>query len=89
MTTKQTARVLELLKRFNNGEKVCIDALQQDTLWYGKSEKTIRRDLDVIKEYFPESFELIRGGHGERGCYKAVTKGVFDNHSHISACCLE
>ncbi|NCD11086.1 MAG: WYL domain-containing protein [Epsilonproteobacteria bacterium] len=79
MTTNQTARVLELLKRFNNGEKVCIDALQQDALWYGKSEKTIRRDLDVIKEYFPEAFELIRGGHGEKGCYKAVTRGAFDN----------
>lgn len=79
MTTNQTARVLELLKRFNNGDKVCLDTLQNDEMWDGKSEKTIRRDLDVIKEYFPESFELIRGGHGERGCYKAVTKGVFDN----------
>lgn len=56
MTTNQTARVLELLKRFNNGEKVCIGTLQQDSLWYGKSEKTIRRDLDVIKKYFPEAF---------------------------------
>ena len=79
MTTNQTARVLELLKRFNNGEKVCIGTLQQDSLWYGKSEKTIRRDLDVIKEYFPEAFELIRGGHGGKGCYKAITRGAFDN----------
>jgi predicted DNA-binding transcriptional regulator YafY len=30
--TKQTTRVLELLKRFNNGQKVCIEALQNDTL---------------------------------------------------------
>jgi len=80
MTTNQTARVLELLKRFNNGQKVCIEALQQDDgLWSGKSEKTIRRDLDVIKKYFPESFELIRGGKGEKGCYKAITKEVFNN----------
>jgi len=80
MTTNQTARVLELLKRFNNGQKVCIEALQQDDEpWSGKSEKTIRRDLDVIKEYFPESFELIRGGKGEKGCYKAITKEVFNN----------
>lgn len=76
MTTNQTARVLELLKRFNNGEKVCIDTLQSDALWEGKSEKTIRRDLDVIKEYFPQSYELIRG---ERGCYKAITKESFEN----------
>ena len=73
--TNQTTRVLELLKRFNNGQKVCIDALKNDMLWEGKSEKTIRRDLDVIKEVFPESFHLIRG---EKGCYKAITKEAFN-----------
>ena len=77
--TNQTARVLELLKRFNDGKKVCIEALQNEVLWEGKSEKTIRRDLDVIKEYFPESYELIRAGKGEKGCYKAITKETFDN----------
>ncbi len=77
MTTNQTARVLELLKRFNNGQKVSIEALSNEDLWYGKSEKTIRRDLDVIKEYFPDSFELVKGS--EKGCYKAVTKNAFDN----------
>ena len=79
MATNPQARVLELLKRFNNGDKVCIETLQNDVMWYGKSEKTIRRDLDVIKEYFPESFELVRGGKGEKGCYKAITKDVFNN----------
>lgn len=39
MTTNQTARVLELLKRFNNGEKISIEALSNESLWYGKSEK--------------------------------------------------
>ena len=73
--TNQTHRVLELLKRFNNAQKVCIESLSYDELWEGKSEKTIRRDLDVIKEIFPESFELIRG---EKGCYKAITKKAFD-----------
>ena len=62
--TNQTTRVLELLKRFNNNQKVCIDTLQQEYLWEAKSEKTIRRDLDVIKSIFPESFELIRGEKG-------------------------
>ena len=79
MATNPQARVLELLKRFNDGKKVCIEALQNDAMWEGKGEKTIRRDLDVIKEYFPESFELIRGGKGEKGCYKAITKEVFNN----------
>ena len=43
------------------------------------SEKSVRRDLDVIKNSFPEAFELIRGGRGEKGCYKAVTQQAFDN----------
>ena len=51
--TNQTTRVLELLKRFNDGQTVCIDALATQDLFYGKSEKTIRRDLDAIKESFP------------------------------------
>jgi len=79
MATSPQARVLELLKRFNNGQKIGIDALQNDPIWFGKSEKTIRRDIDVIKEYFPDSFELIRGAKGEKGTYKAITKDVFNN----------
>ena len=75
-TTNQTARVLELIKRFNNGQKISIEALSNENLWFGKSEKTIRRDLDVIKEYFPDSYELVKG---EKGCYKAITKNAFDN----------
>jgi len=94
MKSNQTTRVLELLKRFNNNETVCIDKLREDAvadakdyvdnLWLNSdnkpvSEKTIRRDLDVIKEYFPDSFELIRGGKGEKGCYKAITNRAFEN----------
>ena len=75
--TNQTARVLELIKRFNNGEKISIDSLSTENLWYGKCEKTIRRDLEVIKEYFPESFELVKGA--ENSCYRAITKSAFDN----------
>ena len=93
--TKQTERVLDLLNRFNNGSRVCIQELQnasmeaynfygskQDLLWFNEnkllpmSEKSIRRDLDIVKKYFPESFELIRG---EKGCYKSLNKKVFDN----------
>lgn len=77
MATNPQARILELLKRFNDGKLVSIEALQNDVMWEAKSEKTIRRDLDVIKEYFPESFELIRGG--DKGCYKAITKDVFSS----------
>lgn len=84
-STNQTERVLELLKRFNDGQTVCISALQDDIFWWSDktqepmSEKSIRRDLDVIKKAFPDSFELIRGGKGEKGCYKAITNKSFEN----------
>jgi len=85
MATNQTERVLELIRRFNNKETVCIQQLQNDILWWNEkkqepmSERSIGRDLKVIKEYFPESFELIRGGKGEKACYKALTKDSFNN----------
>ncbi len=72
----QTYRVLELIRRFNNNEKVCISQLQNESMWYGKTEKTIRRDLDIIKKVFPNTFHLIRG---EQGCYKAITNELFSN----------
>lgn len=74
--TNQTMRVLELLKRFNDGQIVKISELKSDALWEGKSEKTIRRDLDVIKQYFPDSFACVRG---EGGAYRAITKASFEN----------
>jgi predicted DNA-binding transcriptional regulator YafY len=94
MKSNQTTRVLELLKRFNNGEKICIDELIHQAkvdakdyipnLWLNSdnkpvSEKTIRRDLDVIKEFFDDNIELIRGGKGEKSCYKAITNKAFEN----------
>lgn len=72
----QTYRVLEIIKRFNNNEKVCISQLQNEAMWENKSEKTIRRDLDIIKAIFPDTFHLISG---EIGCYKAITNRLFAN----------
>jgi predicted DNA-binding transcriptional regulator YafY len=109
--TKQTRRVLELINKFNRGEKVSIEKLisdaqdahnnngsEIDLLWFNPkggnrkdeqpgpiSEKTIRRDLDIIKHHFPKAFELISG---EKGCYKALTKNVFDNFLNPEALSL-
>lgn len=103
MATNQTDRVLELIKRFNDGQKICINQLIEEAredaklgvpnLWInskGKavSEKSIRRDLDAIKEHFPQGFELIRGGKGEKGCYKAITKQNFENFMNHEALSL-
>ena len=74
--SNQTHRVLELIRRFNNNKKVCIDRLQEEMMWEGKSDKTIRRDLDIIKEMFPDTFHRIGG---EKGCYKAITSELFSN----------
>jgi predicted DNA-binding transcriptional regulator YafY len=94
MATNETQRVLYLIQRFNNNEKICIDKIIREAqidaedhipnIWLNSnnspvSERTIGRTLKVIKEYFPDSFELIRGAKGEKGCYKAVTKKAFDN----------
>ena len=72
----QTDRVMEIIKRFNNNEIVCIKQLQNEEMWYNKSEKTIRRDLDIIKKHFPDSFHLVKCS---KGCYKAITNSLFDN----------
>lgn len=74
--TNQTARVLELLKRFNDGKIITIESLKNDPIWFKSSEKTIRRDLDIIKKYFPESFERVKD---IKGAYKAITKEIIDN----------
>ena len=38
--TKETVRVLELLKRFNLGQKVCIEQLLNDPLWFNPKNKS-------------------------------------------------
>lgn len=69
-------RVLELIRRFNNGETLCIDTLLYDPLWIDLSERTIKRDLGLINEVFPNFFYHI---DGTSGCYKAITKDMFSN----------
>lgn len=76
MADNQPYRVLELLKRFNNNQMICLESLKYDPLWEGKNEKTIRRDLDIIKRSFPDSFHPVKG---QRGCYKAITTETYDH----------
>lgn len=69
-------RVLELIKRFNEGKTLCVNDLRLDPLWVDLSERTIRRDLGLINEVYPNYFHHI---DGTSGCYKAITNDVFDN----------
>ncbi|CZE50709.1 WYL domain-containing transcriptional regulator [Campylobacter geochelonis] len=72
----QTKRVLALLEMFSKGEIVIIENLMNHPLWYGLSEKTIRRDLDIIKSNLSQSFECVRT---TKGAYKAVTNSLLEN----------
>lgn len=74
--TNQTTRVLELLKMFNKGDTVVIDDLKHHYLWEGLSEKTIRRDIDVIRNSFRDNFYYLRG---IKGGYRIGTVGLIDN----------
>ena len=69
-------RVLELIKLLNEGGAVCINELLQHPYWELLSERTIRRDLGLINEVFPNFFHHI---DAEQGCYKAITNEMFDN----------
>lgn len=94
MESNQTTRVLTLLRKFNNGEKVCIDRIIEEAkadrddhvpnIWLNSENKpvdvkTIRRAISVIRNFPDYEIEPIRGGKGEKGCYKAITKKSFDN----------
>ena len=39
-------------------------------------DRSIRRDLDIVKSHFPRAFELVSG---EKGSYKSINKKMFDN----------
>ena len=74
-SSRQTARVLSLLKKFNNGQTIDIKTLAQDDEWQGVSERTIMRDLAIIKEFFPDSFCHIP----RTSKYTANTSKAFNN----------
>lgn len=89
--TKQTRRILEMLNMLNNNQKISIYELIEkakedaedgvENYWVNSqnkalSEKSIRRDIDIVRKFFPLACELISG---EKGCYKAITKQAFEN----------
>lgn len=74
-SSRQTARVLSLLKKFNSGQTIDIKLLAQDDEWQGVSERTIMRDLAIIREFFPDSFCHIPRSNK----YIANTNKAFNN----------
>ena len=70
----QTDRVMELIKQLKNNQIICIDTLKSQSIWEGKSERTIFRDLDYLKKYF--ALHLIPNN---KGCYKVLNTSLIDD----------
>ena len=62
-------RTIEILKRLNDGKKLCVTRLSQE---YEVSDRTIRRDFELIRELFEE----VMTKEGE--CYQAYKKVLLD-----------
>jgi len=62
-------RTIDILKRLNDGKKLCVTRLSQE---YGVSDRTIRRDFELIRELFEEFMTK------EGECYQAYKKVLLD-----------
>ena len=62
-------RTLDILKRLNDGQKLCVSQL---ALEYDVSSRTIRRDFEIIREIFGD----FLGKEGD--CYQAYKKVILD-----------
>jgi predicted DNA-binding transcriptional regulator YafY len=68
-------RTIEILKRLNEGKKLCVTRLAQE---YEVSDRTIRRDFGLIKELFGD----FMSKEGE--CYKAYKRVLLDEVLHAT-----
>jgi predicted DNA-binding transcriptional regulator YafY len=66
-------RTIEILKHLNDGKKLCITNL---AITYEVSDRTIRRDFELIKELFGD----FMSKEGE--CYRAYKKVLLDEVLH-------
>lgn len=66
-----TKRVFEILKQFNEGKTVCLEAFSSQ---YGVSTRSIRRDIELIKEVYGDMLVSPR-----KGCYQAVGYAVLQD----------
>jgi len=66
-----TKRVFEILKQLNAGKTVCLEAI---ALQYDVSSRSIRRDIQLIKEVFGDM--LVSPS---RGCYQAIEYSILQD----------
>ena len=67
--SKSIYRTIEILKRLNSEHRLCVSLLAQE---YEVSERTIRRDFELIKELFGDFLSK------DRECYRAYKKILLD-----------
>ena len=67
--SKSIYRTIEILKRLNDGAKLCVSLLAQE---YEVSERTIRRDFELIKELFGSFLTK------EKDCYQGYKRVLLD-----------
>jgi len=68
-------RTIEILKHLNEGKQLCVTRLAQE---YEVSDRTIRRDFELIKELFGD----FMSKEGE--CYRAYKKVLLDEVLHAT-----
>jgi len=68
-------RTIEILKHLNEGKKLCLPRL---ALEYEVSERTIRRDFELIRELFGDFMSK------EGACYRAYKKVLLDEVLHAT-----
>ncbi len=67
----QAQRILDILKILAQSQKICTKSLQE---YYGESERTIQRDIKLLREFLGES--VISA---ERGCYQLISGSYFSD----------
>ncbi|HHD78574.1 MAG TPA: WYL domain-containing transcriptional regulator [Epsilonproteobacteria bacterium] len=68
-------RTIEMLKHLNEGKQLCVTRLAEE---YGVSDRTIRRDFELIRELFGD----FMSKEGE--CYRAYKKVLLDEVLHAT-----
>ncbi len=68
--TSSVYRTIEILERLNSGKKLCVQALAME---YEVSDRTIRRDFNLIREIFGNFLSK------EGECYQAYKKVLLDD----------
>ena len=68
-------RTVEILKHLNDGQRLCVTRLAEE---YGVSDRTIRRDFELIRELFGDFVSK------EGECYRAYDKILLDRVLHAT-----